>query len=110
MDMKQFYKGQAFDAYQYFGAHREYDQTVFRLYAPNAHGVCVVGEFTSWQEQPLHQLYQSGVWEGWSPWAAPGQMYKYVVYGRNGRVEHCDPYGFGMELLAFPAPGGAAGL
>jgi len=40
MDLKQFYKGQAFDAYQYFGAHREYDQTVFRLYAPNAHGVC----------------------------------------------------------------------
>ena len=25
-------------------------------------------------------------------------MYKYVIYGKNGRVEHCDPYGFGMEL------------
>lgn len=30
--------------------------------------------------------------------AEPGQIYKYVVYGQNGRVEHCDPYGFGMEL------------
>ena len=25
-------------------------------------------------------------------------MYKYVIYGQNGRIEHCDPYGFGMEL------------
>lgn len=27
-----------------------------------------------------------------------GHMYRYVIYGDNGRVEHCDPYGFGMEL------------
>ena len=28
-----------------------------------------------------------------------GQMYKYKIYDRNGNpVDHCDPYGFGMEL------------
>ena len=26
-------------------------------------------------------------------------MYKYKIYDRNGNpADHCDPYGFGMEL------------
>ena len=33
------------------------------------------------------------------PGAKPGQMYKYRIYDRNDNpVDHCDPYGFGMEL------------
>lgn len=27
-----------------------------------------------------------------------GQMYKYRIYDRSEAVDHCDPYGFGMEL------------
>ena len=71
---------------------------VFRTYAPNAWGINVVGEFNRWKEEPLQQLHQSGIWVGFSKNALPGQMYQYVIYGQNGRMEHCDPYGFGMEL------------
>jgi len=98
MDLQKFYMGECFDAYEYFGAHPETGGVVFRTYAPNARAVSVVGQFNGWREQPLGQLHQSGVWEGFSEEAKPGQMYKYVIYGQNGRVEHCDPYGFGMEL------------
>lgn len=98
MDLQKFYTGESFDAYEYFGAHPEDGGVVFRTYAPNARGVTVLGEFSGWKEQPLQQLHQSGVWVGFSEAARPGQMYKYVIYGQNGRVEHCDPYGFGMEL------------
>ena len=90
--------GESFDAYEYFGAHLEDGGVVFRTYAPNAQRINIVGQFNEWQEQPLEQLHQSGVWVGFSKNATPGQMYKYGVYGNNGRVEHCDPYGFGMEL------------
>lgn len=90
--------GEAFDAYDYFGAHSEDEGVVFRTYAPNAQRISVVGEFNAWREQPMEQLHRSGVWVGFSKDAEPGQMYKYVIYGQNGRVEHCDPYGFGMEL------------
>ena len=90
--------GEAFDAYEYFGAHLEDGGVVFRTYAPNAGRIAIVGQFNNWQEQPMEQLHQSGVWVGFSKDAKPGQMYKYVLYGQNGRVEHCDPYGFGMEL------------
>lgn len=98
MNLQKFYMGEAFDAYEYFGAHLEGEDIVFRTYAPNAQRIAVVGEFNNWQEQPMEQLHQSGVWTGCSNAAKPGQMYKYVIYGQNGRVEHCDPYGFGMEL------------
>ena len=98
MNLQKFYMGESFDAYEYFGAHLEDGGVVFRTYAPNAWGINVVGEFNGWKEEPMQQLHQSGVWVGFSKFAEPGQMYKYVVYGQNGRVEHCDPYGFGMEL------------
>ena len=98
MNLQKFYMGEAFDAYEYFGAHLEDGGVVFRTYAPNAGRIAIVGQFNNWQEQPMEQLHQSGVWIGFSKDAKPGQMYKYVLYGKNGRVEHCDPYGFGMEL------------
>lgn len=98
MNLQKFYIGESFDAYEYFGAHPENSGVVFRTYAPNAHRISVVGQFNNWQEQPMEQLHQSGIWVGFSKDAKPGQMYKYVIYGLNGRVEHCAPYGFGMEL------------
>ena len=98
MNLQKFYMGESFDAYKYFGAHMEDGGVVFRTYAPSAYAIHVVGEFNSWTEEPLQQFHQSGVWSGFSKDARPGQMYKYVIYGQKGRVEHCDPYGFGMEL------------
>ncbi len=98
MDLQEFYTGKAFDAYEYFGAHPEEGGYVFRTYAPLAGGVTVVGDFTDWKEVPMTQQYQSGIWSMQSDYARPGHLYKYCIYGANGRQEHCDPYGFGMEL------------
>ena len=98
MNLHKFYMGEVFDAYDYFGAHPSDDGFVFRTYAPNAHKISIVGDFSTWQEIPMEQLHQSGVWTVFVSNASVGQMYKYVIYGQNGRVEHCDPYGFGMEL------------
>lgn len=97
MELDKFYKGEAFDAYEYFGAHLRGGEVVFRVYAPNAEAVRLMGEFSDWQEQDMGKVAQ-GVWEYVSPWARPGQMYKYVIYSKSGRAEHCDPYGFGMEM------------
>lgn len=98
MNLQRFYMGDVFDAYEYFGAHVSDDGVVFRTYAPNAYQISIVGDFSSWKEIPMEKIHQSGVWTGYVPNAHIGQMYKYVIYGQNGRVEHCDPYGFGMEL------------
>jgi 1,4-alpha-glucan branching enzyme len=98
MNLQDFYVGKAFDAYTYFGAHYQIDGVMFRTYGPQADRICLIGDFNNWKEVDMVQSGQSGIWELKVGNAVPGQMYKYVVYGHNGRVEHCDPYGFGMEL------------
>ena len=99
MKLQEFYEGQSFDAYEYFGAHKEKDGVMFRTYAPGAAKVTVFGEFNHWTEEEMQQDGQSGVYELKSAKAEVGMMYKYCIYAKEGwRVEHCDPYGFGMEL------------
>ena len=96
---KEFYTGHLFDVYQYFGAHKEGEHYIFRVFAPAARGVSVMGEFSDWQEFPMYQEGQSGVYISQPVQAKTGQMYKYCIYTGDGRrVEHCDPYGFQMEL------------
>lgn len=96
---KEFYTGHLFDVYRYFGAHKEGENFIFRVFAPSAKGVCVFGEFSNWTEIPMYQEEQSGVYVSEPIPAKTGQLYKYCIYTANGgRVEHCDPYGFQMEL------------
>ena len=99
MDKQAFFDGTMFDAYRWFGAHLEGDTAVFRTFAPNASRITVTGECNGWDETELTQDGRSGFWEGRVTGAAAGQFYKYRIYGANGTVtEHCDPYGFAMEL------------
>lgn len=99
MNIHDFYVGKAFDAYEYFGAHAETDGVVFRTYAPNARAVWLIGEFNGWQEDPMIQEGKSGVFMAFSREARPGMMYKFKLLGQDGTItDHCDPYGFGMEL------------
>ena len=98
MDKHNFYIGKSFDAYDYFGAHTEKNGTTFRVYAPNADKVCLIGEFNNWKEEEMQKLGTSGIFELLQSEAEIGMMYKYVIYSPHSRVEHCDPYGFSMEL------------
>lgn len=99
MDKQAFFDGTMFDAYRWFGAHLEGDTAVFRTFAPNASRITVTGACNGWGETGLTQDGRSGFWEGRVTGAAAGQFYKYRIYGANGTVtEHCDPYGFAMEL------------
>ena len=99
MDFYGFYTGKIFDAHKFLGAHVEEDGVVFRTFAPNATNISLIGEFNGWQEQNMTRVHDGNFWEYKVSEATPGMMYKYRVYGRDGRcLDHCDPYGFGMEL------------
>ena len=65
MDFYNFYKGQSFDAYEFFGAHVTDETTWFRTYAPAANHVAVIGEFNGWDEGniAMERLDPSGIWE-----------------------------------------------
>lgn len=98
MLFQDFYKGRAFDAYTYFGAHIEGTGVWFRVYAPAAKAVYVIGDFSGWNRIRMDHGYDGGVFTAYVEGAKAGQMYKYLVEEQSGAVrEHCDPYGFAME-------------
>ena len=108
MDIYEFYSGRSFDAYRELGAHVKKEVTgkktvvsgvEFVTYAPNALGVNVIGEFNDWNETVMERCYDGSFFKVFVPEARPGLMCKYKIYHRDGSsMEHCDPYGFGMEL------------
>lgn len=99
MDFHGFYTGKIFDAYQYLGAHITDAGVVFRTFAPGAQKVSLIGECSQWREYDMNRVYDGNFWERYVDSAKPGSMYKYRIYEKSGScVDHCDPYGFGMEL------------
>jgi 1,4-alpha-glucan branching enzyme len=68
--------------------------TAFAVWAPNARGVSVVGDFNGWDGRihPMRALGSSGIWELFVPEVAPGTRYKFELRTRDGRVtQHADP-------------------
>lgn len=75
--------------------------TSFAVWAPNARGVTVLGDFDHWAGTlaPMRSLGSSGVWEVFVPGVGPGTRYKYRVHGADGRtVDHADPFAFATEV------------
>ena len=76
MNYDEFLKGTAFDAYTYFGAHVESDGVSFRVYAPNAKDVKLIGDFPGWEEYNMYPCEYRGVWHAYIKCAKAGQLYK----------------------------------
>lgn len=98
MNLYEFYTGKEFEAYKYLGVHREGNDLVFRTFAPGAAGVSLIAECNGWQEVLMYKVHDGKFYECRLPNGYEGMMYKYRIYSKGTYVDHCDPYGFGMEL------------
>ena len=81
--------------------------TAFAVWAPNARGVRVIGDFNFWDghAHPMRSLGGSGVWEIFVPGAAEGARYKFDICGPDGSWRRkADP----MAALAEKSPGTAS--
>jgi 1,4-alpha-glucan branching enzyme len=60
--------------------------TAFAVWAPNARGVRVIGDFNHWdgRTHPMRSLGGSGVWELFVPGVGEGTRYKYAICGPDG--------------------------
>ncbi|HEY5091028.1 MAG TPA: alpha-amylase family glycosyl hydrolase, partial [Polyangia bacterium] len=106
IDLHLFAEGTHGRAYERLGAHLKTRQgkagVEFAVWAPNAAGVAVIGDFEGWGETPapltLHQ--GSGIWEGFVAGVEKGTRYKYRVTSQKDgyRVDKADPYGVRSEL------------
>ncbi|MBX6768381.1 MAG: 1,4-alpha-glucan branching enzyme, partial [Actinomadura rubrobrunea] len=61
--------------------------TSFAVWAPNARGVRVIGDFNYWdgRAHPMRSLGSTGVWELYIPGVGDGAVYKYEILGADGQ-------------------------
>ena len=82
------------DAYEYFGSFLNNDTAVFRVWAPNATAVSVVGDFNGWNTSahPM-RIIAEGVWQAEICGIKNFDSYKYAITDSNGKVTlKSDPY------------------
>ena len=99
-----FKQGNNCEAYRYFGAHMETRAgeagVVFRVWAPHAVAISVVGDFNSWKpgSHPMRKVDGDSVWELFIPGMKEYDVYKYCVTTRAGDLVYkADPYAFHAE-------------
>ena len=102
MEQYLFHRGEYRQAYEYFGAHPTRSSTVFRIWAPSAKSVAVVGDFNNWtarEEDYCHKLTNEGIWEVEIKKIKKGNLYKYQIETSWGeKILKSDPYAFYSEL------------
>ena len=105
LDQYLFGQGTHYDIYRKLGAHpvKDGDEegVYFAVWAPNAQGVSVIGEFNEWDEQanPMTKAGPIGVFETFVPGAKIGQLHKFFIIGMNGEhIYKADPYANEAEL------------
>ena len=106
LDLYLLSEGKHVHAFQALGAHVKEQEGVegtrFTVWAPNAAGVCVAGDFNAWSStvNPMRSRGQSGVWELFIPGVGDGAAYKYAIRDERGHMQplKADPVGFGAEM------------
>ena len=102
-DLWTFGRGDNFQLQEYLGAHKEtrgeQEGYAFRVWAPNAQAVDLIGDFTDWEARKIPMVRnEGGVWEVFCTDAKEGDIYKYLVTRNNGhQVQKIDPLALWME-------------
>lgn len=101
-----FLTGENFYVQQILGLHEEDGKYVFRVWAPNAQKVWLVGDFNDWENTLLmEQDRDSGVWLIETTLPKQGDLYKFNVQRTDGtQIMKLDPFATRFETR----PGTAA--
>lgn len=85
--------------YEYLGVHKEGREFIFRVFAPRAERVYLVGDFCSWDDRYSMQKSDNGVFEIRLDGSTVhlGDKYKYKIVNGDKVLYKSDPYGYMME-------------
>lgn len=104
-----FHQGKNYDSADFFGCHQVNNKNLsgfeFKVWAPNAKEISVVGDFNEWDAtaNPMKKISDQ-VWMAFIPELKKFDTYKYCVTGADGSVQmKADPFGMHMETK--PATG-----
>ncbi len=101
-DLYLFGQGSNYQSYRLLGAQPDATGVTFRVWAPNADQIAVVGDFNRWDGRvhPMRCLGDSGVWEVFIPGLGAGTLYKFEIRNRNSGalMVKSDPYARAVEV------------
>lgn len=104
-DLYLFNLGNNYQLYNHMGAHLRMvdgvNGVVFKVWAPNAKAVSVIGNFNGWNHlvHQLRSLGNSGVWELFIPQLSENEYYKFSILGIDDiRRNKADPFQFFGEI------------
>lgn len=105
MDRYLFGQGTHYEIYEKLGAHprkwKGKEGFYFAVWAPHAVSVSVVGDFNQWDPEanPMTVLDTSGIYKCFIPDLTAGQLYKYAVTTKAGKLLFkADPYAYQAEF------------
>ncbi|MEN8190031.1 MAG: 1,4-alpha-glucan branching protein GlgB [Thermodesulfobacteriota bacterium] len=97
--------GTNYELYRQMGAHQmmlsKINGTMFRVWAPAAARVSVLGNFNGWDGRvhPMRSLGSSGIWELFLPGIGEDEPYKFEIRSQSGEVfVKTDPFQFYGEI------------
>ncbi len=96
-----FHQGTSSKAYNFLGAHYTKEATTFRVWAPNAMYVTVVGDFNNWDlnSNLMTRINNEGIYEITIDNVKEYDNYQFAITTKNGRLLYkADPYAFHSEL------------
>ena len=98
-----FHQGNNMKAYEYMGCHKvkgEDNLFSFRVWAPHAKAVSVIGQFNDWDEGRgvMTRINDAGMWECYLSGIKAFDAYKFLVTSPDGKkTAKADPYAFHTE-------------
>ena len=93
-----FNEGTHADLASVLGSHLDGDGAIFRVWAPSAARVMVIGEFSDWSDGIDLAPDPSGVWNGYIDGVEHGTVYKYRITGPSGEIfDKADPVAMKAE-------------
>lgn len=98
-----FHQGTNYRAYEFLGSHFDVVDgekgVFFRVWAPHAVSVSVVGDFNGWKSgvNEMTRISEQGVWETFIAGLKNFDSYKYAVKTDSGILMKADPFAFHAE-------------
>ena len=103
LDIYLFHQGTNYSSYQFLGAHfgivGKKKGVWFRVWAPHADKICVIGDFNNWGEwqNEMNKISEQGVWEVFIENVNNFDSYKYLILNGDKKIYKSDPYAFHSE-------------